>query len=552
MRKIVYKLLAFIVLSVSCTNCNSERALDRVEQSLMTEPEIALQEIREIDSSRLRTKRAKARYSLLYVRALDKNRIDTTDVSILQPAVDYYCSKGSPKEKAYTFYYLGTIQCNAGDYYSSIMSLMDAMEEAESLDDNWIKGMICSLMGISFNLNHLNKEELEYKQKAYDYFCAYGDSTYIDHAKYNLAVAFHNNRHFELADSLLSTIHANSKVFSQSLRQRGTTEIMRPDGDAGMAVHYFMNAIKEGSYFSTPQCFQYAYALYKAGYRTESGRLYESIQYSDTDAVANWWNYMLSKESGNGSDALRHLESFTQNSDSLICSQLSQSLYKAGSEHVMFKKEKAEKDAKTSRIMLMLIATIMVIIVLITCLIYQHHLVRVREDKALLEQQLSSAHQMLEIARKDFENEEKQRDDVLHQLRCCFASMYQHSFNEIGKLYGKNLELSFMVDKGVEQYKKKVSAILKELSDDKHHRTMFEARVNNDLDNILDKIRADFPSFGPETIRFLSYVIVGFDAITISSILGEQSSASRMRKSRLMRQILETDTPNHDLYKTFL
>ena len=552
MRLTIHKLLVFIVLFISCTDRLAQSALDRVEQNLASQPEIALQEVRALDASELKTRKDRARYSLLLVRALDKNGIDTTDISILKPAIEYFSSTGVPREKAYVLYYLGTIQCNAGDYYSAVMSLMDALEEAEKTDDDWIKGMICTLLGISFNQNHLNKEELEYQQKAFDYFCHQGDSSYLCNSAYHLAVAYHNNRDFDRADSLLSRIDKDNSIYPSALLQLGFNEITRPDGDPERAVSYFMKAHSKGKRFSNVHCLQYAFALYKAGYHNDSKRLYDSITTNKSDAAVNWWDYMLSKESGDYPSAIVHLESFTQNSDSLICAKLSQSLYKAGAEHFLRKKEKAEKDAQTSKLILILVATLLVILVLIIFIVYQRHLLQIREEKALLEQQLSSSQQMLEIAQNNFENEEKQRDDVLRQLRCSFAILYQKSFNDIGKLYGRNLELSFMVDKGVEQYKNKVSAILKELSDDKRRQAMFEARVNKDLDNILVKIKEDFPGFGPETIRFLSYVIVGFDSITISSILDEQSSASRMRKSRLRKQILEADTPNHELYKAFL
>ena len=68
----------------------------------------------------------------------------------------------------------------------------------------------------------------------------------------------------------------------------------------------------------------------------------------------------------------------------------------------------------------------------------------------------------------------------------------------------------------------------------------------------MTKIRAEFPGLGEKNYRFLSYVCAGFKDSTIESILDDSSGAVRTRRYRLRKQILNADSPNHDLYELLI
>ena len=69
---------------------------------------------------------------------------------------------------------------------------------------------------------------------------------------------------------------------------------------------------------------------------------------------------------------------------------------------------------------------------------------------------------------------------------------------------------------------------------------------------IVLKIRADFPELSEVSIRLLCLIISGFKDPAIATIMNKSISAVSTRKSRLRKQILEADTPNHELYEAFL
>ena len=93
--------------------------------------------LRSIDTTTLTRPADKARWSLLYAMALDKNYIDTTDLSVLQPAIDHYThwTHLNRLDKFYTWYYKGRIEENARIFDASLDSYLHAERYMKATDD---------------------------------------------------------------------------------------------------------------------------------------------------------------------------------------------------------------------------------------------------------------------------------------------------------------------------------------------------------------------------------------------------------------------------------
>lgn len=75
------------LLLFACTNRRTQSSLDEIALLVQAHPDSALAKLEAIDSTDLDNKAQKAQYSLLYSMALDKNYIDTTDFSVIAPAL---------------------------------------------------------------------------------------------------------------------------------------------------------------------------------------------------------------------------------------------------------------------------------------------------------------------------------------------------------------------------------------------------------------------------------------------------------------------------------
>ncbi|MBQ5934493.1 MAG: hypothetical protein IJL68_00630, partial [Bacteroidales bacterium] len=110
------------LLLASCASRHSAAILNDVETYIQQRPDSALAAIRAIDTTTLTSRGLRAHYALLHAMALDKNWIDTTDVGVVMPAVEYYDRHGSADQKMKSYYYLGRIQENQHDYTAAILS----------------------------------------------------------------------------------------------------------------------------------------------------------------------------------------------------------------------------------------------------------------------------------------------------------------------------------------------------------------------------------------------------------------------------------------------
>lgn len=128
--------ISFFIIFFSCSRVDEvDNLLSDVETYIEKDPQKVLDVLQRMDKEVLGSSYHRARYSLLYSMALDKNYIDMTDFSVLQPAIDYYEKKGSPTERLRMYYYQGRIFRNAGDDESAMECYVRGVHVGKKSDD---------------------------------------------------------------------------------------------------------------------------------------------------------------------------------------------------------------------------------------------------------------------------------------------------------------------------------------------------------------------------------------------------------------------------------
>lgn len=124
----IYSILIFLLIAYACNKDASEidTLLNGIEAYIEEHPEEALKVLESVNREELTSRKLKAKHSLLYSMALDKNYIDVTNDSIIAPAVDYYKYHGTAEEKLLTFYYRGVIYLYAGDTEQAMKKFVEA------------------------------------------------------------------------------------------------------------------------------------------------------------------------------------------------------------------------------------------------------------------------------------------------------------------------------------------------------------------------------------------------------------------------------------------
>lgn len=171
MKKSSLILMAAVVLAaMSCGGSGAAGVLDRAEAIMNERPERALEMLDSLAASGVRGKSVESRLSLLRSMALDKNAMDTADVSIVLPAVRYYGRRGDELRKAQAYFYYGRILQNGGDDEAALETISKAELYAERTDDLYLRGLIADSMGQYFEQEYEFKTAISLYLKALDYF----------------------------------------------------------------------------------------------------------------------------------------------------------------------------------------------------------------------------------------------------------------------------------------------------------------------------------------------------------------------------------------------
>lgn len=150
--------------------------LDRAEAVMEEYPDSTLALLDSLDRSRLVTREARARHSLLYSQALDKNYIDLSTDSIINPAVKYYSRHGSHDYRLMTQYYLGRIYQNAGDNESAMRCFVQAERYVPECSDAGMAARLYTAMTAIYYSVYQFEKALTASVNAADYYLSDSDT----------------------------------------------------------------------------------------------------------------------------------------------------------------------------------------------------------------------------------------------------------------------------------------------------------------------------------------------------------------------------------------
>jgi len=142
MSKITVLPACLLLLLVSCTPVRDRRTLNDMEALMPERLDSALAVLRGLQPRDLPGLHVRPLHALLLSEALDKNYIDLTDDSLALAANKYYGEHGSKLHRLKSWYYLGRIRFNAGNYAEAVICYNKALEYAEALTNYHYMGLI--------------------------------------------------------------------------------------------------------------------------------------------------------------------------------------------------------------------------------------------------------------------------------------------------------------------------------------------------------------------------------------------------------------------------
>lgn len=564
---IIFLLMSFLL--VSCDNRQTKSLLQDVETYIQERPDSALRVLRKVDSLTLNTKSLRARYSLLFAMALDKNYIDTTALSILEPTVAYYERLGSPQDKMLSCYYLGRIYANRKDYPNAVIFYSQALRES-SADDYYHKGLAYEALANAYSASFNTEEELRNAILAHDCFDKIRDKN-LALSRYKIAQAYHNNEQFDLADSLYSSVYSGldstSKLAFYAMEDQVSNDLQREGPDVERDLRLLEYVAEHRGNLTLTSYYEYAYLLLLIGNKSTAENILSQLSEIDESVETMEIRYRIAKYEEHDKEALTLLKGLLLYQNDVVKKQLAQSVFKAQSDYYRLTAEVSEQKSTIAnqRSVIILIASLMMAGLLY--IVFMKRKTALIREKDRLAQAVEESERLLETVRNRAKQEKEERDkdifdlksrnererDKIKELRDMYVSLYQKRFYEIGKYHdaASSHRLESIKEKAYHDVISSTQALFEEIASGSEGQKKFEARINADLDDIVSKIRSDFPKLKDDDIRFICYLIVGFDTSTISFLMDISKENVRVKKHRLREKLNGYSGPNETLYRLF-
>ena len=540
-----------IILLASCANRKTAATLNDVETYIQARPDSALATIRAIDTTTLTTRSLRAHYALLHAMALDKNWIDTTDVNVVMPAVEYYDRHPSGIRRAKAWYYLGRNQQNGENRPDASISFLKAERYAESSDDSDFKGLICLSMASIYSQTHLHEDALKYSERAYSYFVKAGDSINTSSALLCIAKAYNNLERYTESDSLYQElikdnhIHPNHRA---GLLCSYALFCVTNNEDYDKAIGLFEEVLSlTGSLPLVNYWCAYAYALSRTGRTMRANQIFKQLERINNpfqQYILDTWKSMADALDGDYYSAYHLQKAASDIQDENVREILRQSAIKAQKDYLEQVNLETEKSAKRRLAIVWLIVVLFLTVTLLFLFLFKRRRERNAQDKEELidaYKSLTMEHSAL-ITR--YSNLSAQVDRIEMEkasVRNKYIQICQSQFGNIGRI---NEILLYHSNEADNNLYKELKRALQKIGVDAQNQQAFEKELNEIFDNVMIHFREAFPGKKPRYYQLVSLLFAGFDAATICAIMPDYKKYNiYVEKHRLKQLILESDSP---------
>ena len=558
--------LAALFLS-SCASRKTAATLNDVETYIQERPDSALATIRAIDTTTLRTRELRAHYALLHAMALDKNWIDTTDVGVVMPAVEYYARHGTADQKMKAYYYLGRIYENQGDNNEAILSYTLADEISTGAKDLRLKGLLKMSLSRIYSIAHQTDKALDYALLGISLFQSDGDTLHYNSAFGRLAMLYQEKKEWRTADSLytIAVRLAEKDTVSMSLylSHYASMKVVQPSADPQAAIALLKRKSSEYKRNLTLKDYGvYAFASAMLGDDKTCDDILAMIQKQSAERrkETSFLEYRIARFRGDYPLAIELFNASFNDQNEMVDQLLNRSVNQTLGEYY---ENQAIQTKHQSQIQQLVWAVVLLSVIitggLVLFIIKRKHK-REKEEAERLIQLSEESNQLLKNMTADLETKVAMLESTSNAL----TSEMQAKIESLQQLYGQLFKGQFSTiselcktylrtmgkgeDFSKEQIYRKVKDMLEYISDDKELHAQFEAQIDKKLDNIISHLKADLGEMSQLDERFLCYTIAGFDSRTIATLLGLSLANVYTKKSRLKDRIYELDSPYKEFY----
>jgi tetratricopeptide (TPR) repeat protein len=535
MRRPLYSIVLFIAifLLASCANRKTAATLNDVETYIQARPDSALATIRAIDTTTLTTRALRAHYALLHAMALDKNWIDTTDVGVVMPAVEYYERHPSDLRCAKAWYYLGRIQENSNNLPKAIISFSKANQYLEVSPNPSFQALVYQAISTVYCKNHFHDEALHYTELAYSSFLLAGDTLKANGSLYRMAQDLNNIGRYAESDSLYRLLIYEKEVhpnLRSSLLSNYALNLINHSEEYQHAVSLFEEVISTyGSLQRNNFWGAYAFALSRIGKEQRADQIFKQLHDREESSafVYSSWKSLADACSGNYTSAYILQKRASEIQTDNVVKVLKQSTVKSQKDYYEKLQAETEQLARQRKQTAWISCLLLLFIMVALFLFYRRRTEQIEQEKESL----------LETFRGEVSKLEKDKNAVREQ----YIQMCKSQFGHLG--YINEILLYHNTESDNNLYKE-IKKALRKSGLDVQNQEAFEKMLNNTFDNVMIHFREAFPQKSEQYYQLVGFLFAGFDAATICAIIqGLKKHNVYVEKHRLKQAFLTINGP---------
>lgn len=553
--RVYWHYICVVLSCVLCCSCSSPsmRQLKGLEARVNDAPDSVLAVLTAADMPHWGERRAL--YALLTVEAQDKSYIDVADDSLIRVATRYYDRRGPALHRLQAFYYHGRVYANAGLRHEAMAAYTRAKDFVDEGNEFYPAGLLYAQIGVLYGDDFDYQRALDYLEKA---FCCFekankGRLAYI--TKCNMGL-FHLNMHqFSQADSLFNEVLAWGEERNEnSIIYTSINHLLRlydATGDTN-ALDSLFTRYPFGTFPSSATT--YGIIAHYHALKSNKALAEEALAHAwstsslPKDTAMLWYkSYLVGKLLGDKEMALRSHEYLLAHQDSVLRISLQQPLIASQLGHYQSRLEVEELRNLNYHYLISLVALTIIVVAVILWMLYREAF---RKKEEQVKQYMDAADQ-LRITLYHKEEELDKVSNALQQqaadtatLQQRIATLFKERYNLLDELcttYYENPKDELRRGHIFEQ----VCDTINFFSSNKGYASL-EAVVNDGCNDVIVRLRSEFPKFKEKDYRLLCYFCAGFSIQAICLFTQENPNKLWVYKSRLIARIKSSNAPSKD------
>lgn len=546
--------LTMLILAIGCSDATKpSRTLARAEALVVEKPDSALCLLRTLEETPPRNRAERARYALLRTEAAERAGLDMDNDSMLRIAWSYY--KTHPNEIrgfCKTRFYQGRSRLRQGDKPGALRLFLEVEERLRTIDEPYYLGLLYLRIGDVY------RDELNFV-RAYRYYRDARDLFIRSEASRQTAQALlgmtssalrmrdltRARRDCSMALELADDLHDDTLV----RRSLGLFATLYTVSETERIPNDLLQRIEQSARRDTSAVGRCALAQTQLlRNRTDSARIYlreAELRHPDAEleAMLAYTAYRIEARSGAYRKAARKIHDFIFLNDSLTRTALQTSAGMIERDYFHERAAFADYRMQNRRTWERVVAGALVVLLVGAGLLVRQR-IRLHRER--------NEHNLLLVRKAEAEYRRlSQSLEEQHVAEARLKGLIASRFDIVDQL-GKTLYERENTVAGQAAMTRQVKQLINGFAENGEMLQELELIVDMAHDEVMQKLRRNFPKMKEADIRLLCYIFGGFSPQVISLFMEESVANVYARKSRIKSRIKASDAPDRELFLALL